>query len=79
MRWAGHVVYVAAMKNAYISGAISDGKKPLGRPSRSGRMTIKWILNRIRGRGMDSTGYWIESSDGKNGNEPSGSIKYGEF
>jgi hypothetical protein len=52
----------------------------LQNPDVDGRIIVKWILQRLDG-GMD----WIDLAQDRNrwtceyGDEPSGSIKYGEF
>jgi hypothetical protein len=56
-----------------------EGKRPLGRPRRRRENNIKMDLQEVECVGMD----WIELAQVTGtcecGNEPSGSIKYGEF
>jgi hypothetical protein len=59
-----------------------EGKRPLGRPRRRWEDNIKADLQEVGCRGMD----WIEVAQDREladtcecGNEPSGSIKCGEF
>jgi hypothetical protein len=57
-----------------------EGRRPFGRPGVDGSIILKWIFKKWDG-GMN----WIELSQGQVagccecGNEPSGSIKCGEF
>jgi hypothetical protein len=52
MRWAGHVAYMRAKRNAY---RILVGKRPLGRPRRRWVDNIKMDL-RMGWYGLDRTG-----------------------
>jgi hypothetical protein len=47
MRWAGHVARMGEKRNAYrILVGNPEGKRPLGRPRRRGRIILKWIVGR---------------------------------
>jgi len=60
-----------------------NGKRPLGRPGVDGRIILRWIFREVGCRGVD----WIELAQDKDRwqallnafNEPSGSVKSGEF
>jgi hypothetical protein len=57
MRWAGHVVRMGEMRNAYrILVGKSEGKRPLGRPRRRWVDNMNMDLREIRWDGMD----WID-------------------
>jgi hypothetical protein len=59
-----------------------EGKRPLVDLDVDGRIILKWILgNRMEGCGLDSSGseYGPVAGSCKHGDEPSGSIKGGEF
>jgi hypothetical protein len=81
MRWAGHVARVGEMRGVYR--VLVEGKRPLGRPRRRWEDDIKMTLQEVRCGRMD----WIELTEDRGkvagtcdcGNEPSGSIKCGEF
>jgi len=47
---------VGDMSGAYGVGGRPEGKKPLGRPRRNGKDTIKMELQKVGLRGMD----WID-------------------
>ena len=82
MRWAGHVARMGEERGAYrVLVGKTDGKRPLGRPRR------RWVDN-IRMNLQVGCGYvdWIGLFQDRDrwrtlecGNEPSGSIKGGEF
>ena len=59
-----------------------EGKRPLGRPRSRWQDNIKMDLEEVGwGKGLDSAGseYGQVAGTCKHGNEPSGSIKCGEF
>ena len=82
MRWAGHVARIGEKRGVYrVLVGNPEGKKQLGRHRRRREDNIKMDL---QGCGLGAwTGLiWLRigTSDGhKRGNEPSGSIKCGEF
>jgi hypothetical protein len=81
MRWAGHVARMGEERGVYrILVGKPEGKKPLGRPRRRWVDIIRIDLQEV-GHGLDWAGpgerqlaYACEC-----GNEPSGSVKCGEF
>jgi len=83
MRWADHVERMGELKGIYkVLGDKPEVKRPLGRPRRRWEGNIKIDLQEV------GCGVWIGSSwlrigtSGGNcecGNEPSGSVKCGEF
>ena len=64
-------------------GGEPEGKRPLGRPRRRWEDNIKMDLQEVGcgGYGLDrvGSGYGRVADTCERGNEPSGSIKYGEF
>jgi hypothetical protein len=78
MRWAGHVARLGEGRSAYrILVGRPDGRRPLGRPRRRWEDYINMDLQE-----GDVVMDWIDLvQDGscECGNEPSGSIKCGEF
>jgi hypothetical protein len=47
MRWAGHVARMGERRGVYrVLVGKPGGKRPLGRPRRSGRITLSWTLGR---------------------------------
>jgi hypothetical protein len=75
MRWAGHVARMGEERK--VVGK-PEGKRPLGRPRRSGKMGSQWIFGRLAwggGCGLDSTGSGQGPVAGccECGDEPSGS------
>jgi hypothetical protein len=79
MRLAGHVARTGEKRNIYgILVGKSEGKRPLGRPTRALVGNIKMDLNR---NGVVWTGFiWLRigkpvEGSCDQGNEPSGSIK----
>jgi hypothetical protein len=45
MSWAVHVARMIEKRTAYrILVEKAEGRRPLGRPKRSGRIILKWIL-----------------------------------
>jgi hypothetical protein len=83
MRWAGHVARMGKWRGVYrIFVGKPEGKRPLGRPRRGWEDNIKMGLQEVGCGVMD----WIELAWDRQvagtcecGNEPSGSIKCGEF
>jgi hypothetical protein len=83
MRWAGHVARMGKGRGVYgVLVGKPEGKRPLGRPWRRWEDNIKANLRVVGCGGMD----WIELAQDRDvagtcdcGNEPSGSIKCGEF
>jgi hypothetical protein len=46
-RWAGHVARMGEVRGAYnILVERPEGRRPLGRPRRNGRITLRWILGK---------------------------------
>jgi len=84
MRWARHVARIGEGRCLYrILVGKPEGKRLLGRPRRRWEDNIKMDLREVGCEGMD----WIELAQDRDkvvgtcgcGNEPSGSIKCGEF
>jgi len=82
MRWAEHVARVGERRGVYsVLVGKSERKRPLGRPRYRWEDNIKMYLLEVGCGVMD----WIELAQDKErwrcecGNEPSGSIKCGEF
>jgi hypothetical protein len=80
IRWVGHVARMEEMRNTYILVGKPEGKRPLGRPIR------RWedIIMDLRAIGFESLDqiYLAQGKDAcscEHGNEPSGSMKRGEF
>jgi hypothetical protein len=47
MRWAGHVARMGEVRGASnILVGMSEGRRPLGRPTVDGRTTSRWILGK---------------------------------
>jgi hypothetical protein len=45
MRWAVHIARMIEKRSAYrVLVEKAEGKRPLGRPKYSRRITLKWIL-----------------------------------
>jgi hypothetical protein len=82
MRWAEHVAHIGRGVCRVLVGK-PEGKSPLGRPRHTWKDNIKMDLQELGCGFMD----WIELSQDRDrwagcceyGNEPSGSIKCGEF
>ena len=73
MRWVGHVELMGESKGLYrVLVGKPEGKRPLGRPRRRWEDNIKMDLQEV-GCGGQVAGNF------ERGNEPSGSIKCGEF
>ena len=80
MRWAGHVARMGEERGAYrVLMGKPEGKRPLGRPRRRWVDNIRTDLQEV-GCGY---GNWIGLAQVADacecGDEPSGSIKCGEF
>jgi hypothetical protein len=84
MRWAGHVARMGERRGAYrVLVGKPEGKRPLGRPRRRWEDNIKTDLREVGWGCVD----WIGLAQDRDrwralcecGNEPSGSIKRGEF
>jgi hypothetical protein len=47
MRWVGHAARIGEMRGVYraLVGK-HEGKRPLGRPRRNGRIILKWIFRK---------------------------------
>ena len=81
MRWVGHVARMGEERGVYrVLLGKPEGKRQLGRPRRNGYI----ILGRICGMwvyGLDwaGPGYRQVADACECGNEPSGSVKCGEF
>jgi hypothetical protein len=70
------------MRNSYILVGKREGKRPLGRPRRRWENNIKVNLKEIGLEGMDwihMAGWGPVASSCELCNEPSGSIKGGQF
>jgi hypothetical protein len=71
------------VRGAYILVGRPEGRRPLGRLRRRWEDNIKMDLkgNRVWGCGLDSLGSGLGQVTGscEHGNQPSGSIKCGEF
>jgi hypothetical protein len=84
MRWSGHVVRMGEVRGAYsILVGRPERRRPLGRPRHRWEDNIKMNLREIGfgGCGLDSfgSGYRQVVGSCEHSNEPSGSIKCGEF
>jgi hypothetical protein len=83
MRWAGHVVRMEEVRGTYnILVGKPEGRRPLGRPRRRWEDNIKMDFGEIGFGDVD----WIHLAQDRyrwralvNTDEPSGSIKCGEF
>jgi hypothetical protein len=54
MRWAGHVARIGEERKVYkVLVGKPEGKRPLGRPRRRGKLGSEWILGRL------AWGVWI--------------------
>jgi len=56
MRWAGNVERMRQRLGIYKNSLGKlNGKKPLGKTKRRGRVTLKWVFKQLDGRerGMD--------------------------
>jgi hypothetical protein len=84
MRWAGHVARKREKRNAYrILVGKPEGKRPLGRPRRRwvGNIKIDLKRDRMGWYGLDRSGSGLRPVEGscERGDEPSGSITFGEI
>jgi hypothetical protein len=83
MRWAGHVARMGEVRGACnILVGKPEGRRPLGRPRRRWKDNIKVDLREIGFGDVDWIRLALEgqvASSCEHGNEPSGSIKCGEF
>jgi len=77
MKWAGHVACMGVRRGGCIGSWWGNlRERALGRPRSRWKDNIKMDLRKVGCRGMD----WIELVDTcECGNEPSGSVKCGEF
>ena len=83
MRWAGYVAYMGEEREVYrVLVGKPEGKRPLGRPRRRWVDNIRMDLQDVGCGYMD----WIGLAQDRQvadaceyGNEPSGSVKCGEF
>jgi hypothetical protein len=83
LRWAGRVARMGERRGAYraLVGK-PEGRNHLEDPGVDGRIILKWIFERLDGgHGLDRSGSGSGQVAGfcKYGDEPSGSIKCGEF
>jgi hypothetical protein len=47
IRWAGHVARIGEGRGVYrVLVGRPEGKRPLGRPRRRGRITLRWTLGK---------------------------------
>jgi len=84
MQWTDNVARLGERKVEYrVCVGEREGKRPLGRPRRRWEDNIKMDLQEVRmwGYGLDrsGSGYGQVAGTCDCGNEPSGSIKCGEF
>ena len=84
MRWAGHVACMGERRGVYrVLVGKPEGKRPLGRPRHIWEDNIKMDLqgSGMGGHGLNRSpsGQGQVACTCKYGNEPSGSIKCGEF
>jgi len=83
MRWAGHVARLGEEKGMYrVLAGKPEGSRPLGRPSRRWVYNIRLDLQEVACGYMD----WMGLTQDRQvadacecDNEPSGSVKCGEF
>jgi hypothetical protein len=82
MIWAGYVAHLVEGRSMYrVLVGKPEGKRPLGRPRRRLEDNIKMDLQEV-GCGVWTGLDWVRIETAgtcKCGNEPSGSIKCGEF
>jgi len=83
MRWAGHVARIGEERGMYrVLVGKPEGKRPLGRPRRRWVDNIRMDLQEVVVRYMDWIGLAQERQVAVTcecDNEPSGSVKCGEF
>ena len=73
MSWAWHVAHMVERRGVYrVLVEKPEGKKPHGRPRRRWNFTV-WDI------GVWTGSSWLGIGTGECSNEPSGSIKCGEF
>jgi hypothetical protein len=77
MRSVGHVALTGEVRNTYnILVWKPEGRRPLGRPRRRWEDNIRMDLGEAGFGDVD----WLQvASSCEHGNEPSGSIEFGEF
>ena len=83
MRWAGHVVHIGEERGVYrVLVGKPEGKRPPGRPRHRWVDNIRMDLQEVGCGYMDWIG-WAQDRHVVDacecGNEPSGSVKCGEF
>jgi hypothetical protein len=85
MRWAGHVALMGEVRGAYnILVGRPEGRRPLGRPMCRWEDNIEMDLREIEFGDVEwihlaqDTDRW-QAGSCEHSNEPSGSIKFGEF
>ena len=84
MRWAGHIARMGKKRGMYrVLVGKPDGRRLLGRPRRRWENNMKIDLQEVGcgGYGLDRAGSREGQVAGifECGNEPSGSMKFGEF
>jgi hypothetical protein len=82
MRWAGHIAHTGEMRNTYnILAGKPEGKRTLGIPKCRLEYYRAPRRNRVESCGLDASdsGQGQLAGSYERGNEPSGSIKGGEF
>ena len=84
MRWAGHIARMGEKRGMYrVLVGKPDGRRLLGRPRRRWENNMKIDLQEVGcgGYGLDRAGSREGQVAGifECGNEPSGSMKFGEF
>jgi hypothetical protein len=79
VRWEGHVARMGDRRGAYsVFVGKREGERPLGRPKRRWEDNIKMALQKV-GWDRFGSGYGHVAGSCECGNEPSGSIKCGEY
>jgi len=79
MRWVGHVARMGEGRGVYrVLVGKPEGKRPLGRPGADGRIILRWIFRKWDVEVWTGSS-WLRRGTCECGNEPSGSIKCGEF
>jgi len=81
MRLAEYVARMGERRGVYRVLGEPEGKRPLGRPRLDGSIILTWIFRKWDvGYGLDRAGSgYVMAGTCECGNEPSGSIKCGEF
>jgi len=80
MRWAGHVARMGEERGVYrVLLGKSEGRRPLGRPGRRWVDNIRMDLQEVGCGYMEWIGLAQDRDACECGNEPSGSVKCGEF